>query len=111
MPGQDVAVRLEHRFHREGTGELTAVYLHNTETEKPLRASREGSSRGVITNSFQLVFSTVKSAQDIFKAMLAKEVGALSCISDVTSRRSYIACVCVGRGASHPHGGCFHGAC
>ena len=70
-----MSLRLEHSIRGGGT-----LYLHNTEKRKPpttvaVAAAGGGENSGgsehgsVIANSFALVFSSLRSAQDIFKLM------------------------------------------
>lgn len=97
IPNGDVNVRLEHHFHSPEDGSKQVIYLHNSEMRKaPILINLDsstlsdgekkvGSSEGseivrgdIIARSFSVVFSSVRSAQDIFKLMhLRKEV----CIS------------------------------
>jgi len=52
------------------------VYLHNTELKRSKSANDAQNDTHVIIVSFRLVFSSVRSAQDIFKLMLVPEVEA-----------------------------------
>ena len=90
---------MEHRF-RGPDGAEKVLYMHNSEDPKARRAEEvEGGSDsggGGIVRSFQLVFSSVRSVQDIFKAMLATET-EMDCLDTV---RAYLTPVrCGGRAA------------
>eukprot|EP00615_Pteridomonas_danica_P005853 CAMPEP_0114339576 /NCGR_PEP_ID=MMETSP0101-20121206/7817_1 /TAXON_ID=38822 ORGANISM="Pteridomonas danica, Strain PT" /NCGR_SAMPLE_ID=MMETSP0101 /ASSEMBLY_ACC=CAM_ASM_000211 /LENGTH=2941 /DNA_ID=CAMNT_0001472581 /DNA_START=113 /DNA_END=8938 /DNA_ORIENTATION=+ len=73
IPDSNVSIQLEHFFVDPLTGEKRKLYLHNTEKHKPKSAqamSLSGEKKiSIITSSFHLVFSTMRSAQDIFKLM------------------------------------------
>jgi hypothetical protein len=45
------------------------VFLHNTEERRPKRKGKADAGAHVIIVAFRLVFSSVRSAQDIFKLM------------------------------------------
>jgi hypothetical protein len=68
VPDADVNLRLEHTFtNREGG--KTTIFFHNSEERKPSLSGRAASShhQSVLASSFMVVFSNVRSAQDIFK--------------------------------------------
>jgi hypothetical protein len=67
VPNSNVSFRIEHSciFPDGSSGVL---YLHNTEERKQRRKDKEGTGV-IIARSFRLVFSSVRSAQDIFKLM------------------------------------------
>ena len=92
IPDNDMNLRLEHHFIDPTDGSKQVIYLHNSEKRKPETtvsvhstaaatataaaaggnsASLRGGGGGgsVIARSFRLVFSSVRSAQDIFKLM------------------------------------------
>jgi hypothetical protein len=96
IPDNDMNLRLEHHFLDPTDGSKQVIYLHNSEKRKPETtvsvhstaaatataaaaggnsASLRGGGGGgsVIARSFRLVFSSVRSAQDIFKLMRLKE--------------------------------------
>jgi hypothetical protein len=74
LPFADLSVRLEHSFEAPGFdgGRTETLYLHNTEGRKqPAQRKAGGGEESVLASSFRLVFSTVASAQDVFKLMPA----------------------------------------
>ena len=75
IPNMDVNLRLSHVLH-DGVGK-TVLYLHNSEERKPHK-SGSTEKMSVIARSFRLVFSTVRSAQDIFKVMRVKPEEAVA---------------------------------
>jgi hypothetical protein len=73
VPDADVSLRLEHSFINPTTGAKTTVYFHNSELRKPQIKREESKQGAVIARSFMTVFSSVRSAQDIFKMMRLSE--------------------------------------
>jgi hypothetical protein len=72
IPDSNVSIQLEHFFIDPLTGEKRKLYLHNTEKHKPkteLATKNHSAKKFNFTSSFHLVFSTMASAQDIFKLM------------------------------------------
>lgn len=74
---QDVSMRIEHHCWDPVTGTDQILYLHNAEVKKP--ASNKPhlvvrNQSAVIIRNLKVVFSTVRSAQDIFKAMIVVPV-------------------------------------
>jgi hypothetical protein len=72
VPNVDVSVRLEHHFVDSETGLKRVVYLANANIRKPCKIEADGTKVGksaVTINSYQMVFSTQRSAQDILKIM------------------------------------------
>jgi hypothetical protein len=67
VPDSNVSLRLEHAC-TFSDGTAGTLYLHNSEDRKPQLLNKVGAG-AVIARSFRLVFSTVRSAQDIFKLM------------------------------------------
>jgi hypothetical protein len=57
-------------------GSRVQVYLHNSEERRSKAAGNTDDQANVIIMSYRLVFSSVRSAQDIFKLMLVPEVEA-----------------------------------
>jgi hypothetical protein len=84
VPDSNVSLRLEHPYKDPKTGLNSLLYLHNSEERKSMKLNKlnnydddddnnENSSKKkkgtIIVKSYKLVFSTVRSAQDIFKLM------------------------------------------
>ena len=57
-------------------GSRVQVYLHNSEERRSKAVGNHDDAANVIIMSYRLVFSSVRSAQDIFKLMLVPEVEA-----------------------------------
>jgi len=69
-----VIYSLWHKSPQNVDGSSSQIYLHNTEERRSKSSDKIQDEANVIPKSFRLLFSSVRSAQDIFKLILVPEV-------------------------------------